>query len=324
MKSNKSFIITLILIIIIIVILGGYYLFVMDNGSAFNNVISNISGNNKTTKKVNNETERINNNTNNTTNGDNVQFSSVKDYQAFFSINSLINKFYENVTKNNPKDVIGMFDADYVNKNSINANNLSNFVDTNYQEITFYSKSMYVKSKKNVYYYFVNGEEQQYNFYDEILSEKEDSMFMVIVDKNNDTFSITPLTTPSLFEYAQNYTISDKKNVKSNAYNTFFNDTFSDQTICSYYLNYYSILLYLNSEKAYAMLADDTKKEFNDLEDFVKKLEDTYAKITPKLLSYSVTGENGHRTYIAIGENNYRFELTESSIMNFKIKITNQ
>ena len=330
MDSNKRFIVLLIIIIITIVCLAGYYFIGMNDNVSLNDIVPGIS---RITNKINNHTNRnatqntaSNNNANqNISNGTGqdgkAEFSTVRDYQIYFNINALINKYYTNVVANNQKEIIGLLDDTYVSINNISGNNISNFVKTGYQNITYYSKTMYVKSRNNISYYFVSGEEQLYDFIDEQLIEEENVLYLVIIDNKTDSYSITPLITPSLFEYAQNFTISSKKTVKSNAYNSYFSDRFSDETICSYYVNYYKTLLFLNSEKAYNMLEQSYKSSFNDYEDFVNHLTEIYERLTPKLHSYSVNGENGRRTYSVIGENETRVDMTETSILNFKIAI---
>ena len=317
MESNKNFIITLILIIIIIVCLAGYYFFGMNEILSFNDI---IHFNRVIDRKPDNQ-----NTTNNTISNNEViapiEFSQVKDYDIYFTINSIINKYYEEITNNNYKQVMGYLDDYYIRNNKITGNTIYNFVKTGYQDITYYSKLMYVKSSGKIFYYFVEGEEQLYNFIDERLTEEENVAYLVIVDKNNDTFSITPLKTPSFLEYAKNYVVSNNKAVKANAYNTYFINTTTDEAMCSYYINYFKTLLYLNTEKAYNMLDSSYKSTFKDYEDFVNNLQKVYDKLNPRLLNYSVKGENGRRVYSVINQNNVKIEMTESSILNFKINI---
>ncbi len=317
MESNKTFVITLILIIIIIACLAGYYFIGMNDNVSFNNIIH--------INRTNNSTPVNQNTSNNTVSNNEVitptEFSQVKDYSIYFTINSILNKYYEEITNNNYQQVIGYLDDYYVRNNKITSNTIHGFVKTGYQDISYYSKLMYVKSSGNIFYYFVEGEEQLYNFIEERLTEEEKIAYLVIVDKNNDTFSITPLKTLSFFEYAKNYIVSSNKQVKANAYNSYFKDSIDDEIICSYYINYFKTLLYLNSEKAYNMLESNYKASFEDYEDFVNNLQKIYDRLNPRLLNYSVKGENGKRVYSIINNNNIRIEMTESSILNFKISI---
>ena len=315
MESNKNFIITLIfMIIIIICLLFIYFMDVDGNNISFNKLFTN-------NRVINPKTNITSNNTNNKTTTKQTELSRVNDYKAYFSVNSLINKYYSHITNGNYSNAIGLLDNYYVMNNKITNSNIKNFVKTGYQDITYYSKTMYVKKNGYLSYYFVDGEEQLYDFINEILTEEEHVMYMVIVDNKRNTFSITPLKTPSFMDYANNYNASSSKEITSNAYNTYFSDDITDDILCSYYINYFKTLLFLNTEKAYNMLDDNYKKRFKDYEDFVNNLETIYNNLNTKVSYYSIDGDNGKRKYSIISGNDIIVDITESSIFNYKISI---
>lgn len=319
MESNKKFGVTIALIILIIICLLFYYFVIMNDNTTINMPFS-IS--NLISRPQNNNT--INNTVNNTTSNESsnqISFGVVNDYQIYFNINSIINKYYMEITNGNYKQVLGMLDDYYIKSNNITGSNITNFITTGYQNITFYSKSMYMKSNKKLAYYFVDGEEQLYSFTEQKLTEKEHVTYLVTVDKVNDTFGIMPIATKTLADYARNYTISSKKEITANAYNSYFIDSISDEIICSYYINYFKTMLYLNSEKAYNMLDSDYKNTFIDYEDFVNNLQSIYEKLNTKIMNYAIKGDNGKRIYSTISENSARIRMTENSILNFKISI---
>ncbi len=322
MESNGKFIFTLILIMIIIIALAGYYFIGMNDNVSLNSVWNTV---NNVIRPGGNNTVNNNQVSNNQV-GNNeivapITFSTVKDYQIYFNVNNLINKFYDNLIINNAKEVIGVLDEKYVSNNGINGTNISSFFKTNYHSMTYYSKMMYVKSNDQIAYYFVSGEEQLYDMVDERLYEVENVFYLVTIDKVNDAYSIMPIKTTSFFDYAKNYEPSGKKKVTSNAYNTYFSDNYNDERITNYYLNYFKTILFLNSEKAYNMLESDYKATFEDYEDFNKHLTEIYDKLNSKLMRFAVKGEDGKRVYSAVGENQSRYDMTETSIMNFKITI---
>ena len=80
-------------------------------------------------------------------------------------------------------------------------------------------------------------------------------------------------------------------------------------------------MLYLNTEKAYDMLSDETKQRYPELEDFSDDLENVYNNITSRVQSYGVNGEDGKRTYSIIMYNDKEIIFTENSIMNFKVTL---
>ena len=326
MQSNRKFVIILSLIVIIIIALSVFYFVKKENSplltiiSNNNEVVSNeLTTNNVIISNKENENKSNNNLTNNTNNRRSL--GKLNDYQEFFNVNALINAYYFEMTSNNKTALLNIMDPSYIVTKNITENNISNFIVTGYEDITFVSKVIYAKGQNNIMYYFVNGEEQLYNFADEELFEKENINYLVTIDINNGAYSITPLTGSSLFDYAQSYKMLSSKKIELNNYNEYKASTYSDQTISVYYLNYFRIMLYLNTEKAYNMLSSEYKNSFNDYEDFVNHLESIYELLNSNILSYAVKGENGSRYYSIISNNEQRIDFNETAIMNFAVTI---
>ncbi|MBE6155307.1 MAG: hypothetical protein E7164_00950 [Firmicutes bacterium] len=323
MKSDKSFIITLALIIIIIASLLFYYF-----SSTGTSILTTNNTTNKTNNHLNNSTLRPGNSSgadgSNSTNNSGttlITLTDVKEYNDYFTINTLINEYYQSMIDDDKTAILNKLDKSYINQHQITKKNIKNYMERNYEDISFISKYIYVKGINDILYYFVNGEVQNYDFASEMLTEKNEINYLVIVDKTNGTYSITPLISDiSIFNYAQEYKISSK-NIESNNNNKYQKQNISDQNVAIYYLNYFKNLLYLNTEKAYSMLDSKSKSRYFDYEDFVINLEDIYSSLSTNLLSYSVNGEKGKRKYSIVSTNQKKVLLVEKSIMNFTITL---
>jgi len=319
MNIDKKFAITIGIIILIISMLLAYYFSLPSSGLSKNNT-SSTSSNNTTSNGDSNKNETGEDGENTTTI---ISLGVVKDYENFFTINNLINEYYINLIEGDGQVVLNMLDTNYIKKHKITSSNIKNYMENTYHNITYFSKNMYFKGINKMYYYFVNGERQNYSFADEILTEEENVNFLIIVDMNNYTYSITPLDiTESVFNYAQTYKMN-KDEISFNKDNVYTTNTVKDEIIATYYIDYFKNMLYLNTEKAYEMLSNDTKAYYETYENFVNNLETIYSNISTNIFSYSVTGENGKRTYDIIDKNQRKLKLDERSIMDFIVTIPN-
>lgn len=328
MKSDKFFIIIMSILVAIIAALVFYY-FNDSSPSSLLTTSNNTTTNNTTTGGGGSNKPGSNNNTtdNSTTgsgNSDNkrVALTSVKDYDVFFTINNIINDYYAQMIEDDKDAILDLLDTSYIKSHKITKNNVKNYMEQNYESIDYVSKFMYVKGANNKLYYFVSGEEQLYDFAAEVLTEKEGINYLVTVDESNDTYSITPVAASiNMFDYAQDYKINSTK-INTNSNNNYSLTIMDDEAVTIYYLNYFKTILYLNTEKAYGMLTDESKNMYTSYEEFVNGLYNLYEKLTTNLLSYSVKGEAGKRTYSAIGLNQNRTDFYEIGIMEYTVDIT--
>lgn len=298
MNDNKKFIIGVIAIVVIIIGLIIYY-FGMNSKSGF--VKNNTSNQNTTTQKV---TRNL---------------ATVNDYQEFFNVDKLVNNYYENMVMGESNVLLNLLDNDYKKNNKIDDTTIDKIIEKDYRNISFYSKTMYVKGINNVEYYFVNGEVEYYDSeYFVTVKEKD---FLVIIDKNNGSYSITPLEVSNLLDYSQKYNMLDSKAIKNVGSNDYSKKKYTDELISQYYISYYQMLLYIDSERAYNMLSSTSKSKYPTLEEFVDKLDIIYNNLSTNLTGYSAKGDNGKRTYSVVTKNDVTIEFEESSIMNFKVTI---
>jgi hypothetical protein len=298
MNDNKKFIIGVIAIVVIIIGLIIYY-FGMNSKSGF--VKNNTTNQNTTTQKV---TRNL---------------ATVNDYQEFFNTDKLVNNYYENMVMGESNVLLNLLDNDYKKNNKIDDTTIDKIIEKDYRNISFYSKTMYVKGINNVEYYFVNGEVEYYDSeYFVTVKEKD---FLVIIDKNNGSYSITPLEVSNLLDYSQKYNMLDSKSIKNVGSNDYSKKKYTDELISQYYISYYQMLLYIDSERAYNMLSSTSKSKYPTLEEFVDKLDVIYTSLSTNLTGYSAKGDTGKRTYSVVTKNDVTIEFEESSIMNFKVTI---
>ena len=326
MQINKKFIILLLIMFAIVAFLALYFLSTSTPMLTISNNSSNNTDNNNGNNSNTSNSNTINNNGNGNQNisTDNSQtLSLVNDYQEFFNINSLINTYYSDITSKKYTEVLKLLDPSYIINNGITEKSITNYIDNRYSEVIYFSKTIYVKAQNGIKYYFINGEEQLYSFGEETLEERENIKYLVIVDTNNgDTYSITPLNTNLLFDYAQNYKMLSSKKIEFNNYNKHKKEKYSDQTISVYYLNYFRDILYLNTQKAYNMLSTEYRNTFTDYEDFANHIEEVYSLLNSNIYGYSIDGNDGKRSYSIITMKESYVDFTETSIMNFKVSIT--
>lgn len=322
MKSDKKFILIIAIMIIVILILGIYY-FSGSKSSGLNGGHSGFDNNSTENSPNNSSSENGGPSSNESTNNQEMtilSLTSVKDYNDFFTINTIINEYYGNLVNNEQSIVLNKLDEDYVKSHNINKSNIKNYMENNYHSISYYATNIYVKGINDIYYYFVSGESQNYNFFEETLDEKEKINYLIIVDNADYTYSITPLDVKdNVFKYAQEYKMK-KNNIEFKSDNSIISSTINDEVIMVYYLNYFQTLLYLNTEKAYNMIDPEIRSQFGSYEDFVNNLDSIYSNISTNIFSYSINGKDSQRTYNIIDNKQRKITITEKSIMNFTIK----
>ena len=309
MKFDKKYILLISILGLLIVGLLIYY-FTMDtaNNVSFNN--GNHGG------LTNNQTSNL---------GENVIVNNdpiyVNDVNVYFNINELINHYYKSGIEKQKNELINLLDKGYIALNGINTNNVISKVASIYDEVNFYSREIYEKNYGKVKYYFVTGENQEYDFSEETLYEKENINFMIIVDTNNKTYSIYPLIENDIKIYAKNYTMISSKKVSSNGYNTFSFKKYEAEEIAKKYLLYFKNVMYLNTEKAYSMLEDSYKNTFGNLENFYSELNTIYSSIKCNGAAFGENQTNNQHIYSFIMSNDKIIYLYEESPMSFKVAI---
>ena len=116
----------------------------------------------------------------------------LKDYNRFFTIDSCIYKYINYLQTKSVDNILKVLNQDYINKNSINSDNVFNYVET--------LESMYSFKTKKVYYEELNDNTIKYYAYGYLKEElmdsptkKNDRYYTLILDNNKQVFNIMPL-----------------------------------------------------------------------------------------------------------------------------------
>ena len=140
---------------------------------------------------------------NNTTKEDEKKSNYVllNDYSRFFTINSCIYKYFSYLSNKNTDNLLSILDKEYITLNSINSDNIyEKTLDLN-SYYSFISKKIYYrKISESLFEYYVYGYTEEENNFE---SDKAYYYFIVKLDENNSTFSITPINS-ELFKEASN------------------------------------------------------------------------------------------------------------------------
>jgi len=122
---------------------------------------------------------------------DTKTISVLKDNSRFFTVSSCVSKYISYLSEKNTENLLILLSNEYKTNNSINSNNLYNYVGIMDGNKTFSPKKMFEQRiSKTIYKYYVSG------FIEEDLMESISSdqpyYLIVILDESNMTFAIEP------------------------------------------------------------------------------------------------------------------------------------
>lgn len=122
---------------------------------------------------------------------DNPSVLVVNDYNRFFTVSSCVSKYINYLTTKNTDNLLILLSSEYKENNSIDSNNLYNYIDVIEGNKTFSARKMFEEQvNNNVYKYYVYGSIQEEKLGS--VSDKEDYYLIVILDESNMTFAIEP------------------------------------------------------------------------------------------------------------------------------------
>jgi len=122
---------------------------------------------------------------------DTETISVVEDNSRFFTVSSCVSKYIRYLSDRNTENLLILLSNEYKNNNSINSENLYNFVGVMNSNETFYPKKMFQQRlTKTIYKYYV------YGFVEEDImgatSPRRPYYVIVILDEDNMSFAIEP------------------------------------------------------------------------------------------------------------------------------------
>ena len=232
MKNNKGKIIIIISIIVILLLITIFVLFFTNNED--NDIVDN-----KLNDNINKEFIRL-------------------DNDKLFDIQSTINNFYEIIAVSSNDDLYKILDSEYIKENQITKDNvIEKFVD--YQDSNYYAEKIYYNNDDHITYYFVSG----YRYGSTSADRIYHANYLVIIKNNN--YMLRPLDNNIEIEnIINNYNIVDR-NVPKNA--VIKSNIKEKNKLVSYIANFMN-LYNIDKEKAYSMVGNDTKIQYNGFNDF--------------------------------------------------------
>ena len=122
---------------------------------------------------------------------DTKTISVLKDNSRFFTVSSCISKYINYLSNSDTENLLILLSSEYKKNNSIDSNNIYNYISRLSGIQTFSAKKMFEQRvSKNIYKYYVSGfvQEELMNF----ISQKQVFYLIVILDEENMTFAIEP------------------------------------------------------------------------------------------------------------------------------------
>ncbi len=289
MKNNQKII--LILIIPILIFTSFIAVFISSN--------------------INDEDEKVNNTSNKPI--INKQISRLADFDEFYAVQNTINTIYSNIEK--PTELIKYFDNDYLTANNLNENNILNFLNINMDNYSITIEEIYYNDNSDITYYFIKGYVMEYSMLGDSNYSKN-KYYLFIVDNNNH-YSLRLLDNVSnLEEYANNY---DLKEISINNNSKFKKNKIEDNTKIASYINIFNSLMFADSNKAYNMLDDETKKDYLNINSFNNDRENINNKLFTKFWATSTKENDDNIVYKVQDKNHNTITITEYYPNEFKI-----
>lgn len=230
----------------------------------------------------------------------------------FFTVQSYIQEFIEQINMNNPvyytggeridqsiiaKWTYSLLSKEYIDKNSITEENVYEYVDNIEESLIFVPLKMNEIKLENTTKYVIYGFTQTVNN-----EYREDLYFILNVDNNNNTYSIEPLKNiRSIEEIELN---NNNLEIEKNRYNTYKEKKITDEYICEQYLYIYKRLMLAKTQEAYNYLNEEYRdKKFDSLQDYTDYVTNNKDKIAQIALNaYSI---NDNRYICRDQWNNY-------------------
>lgn len=248
-------------------------------------------------------------------------YKPVKDRQTFFLVKSCVADFLESATNKDVNKLFNLLSESYINKNNITKNNILDKIDTYEEEQILRISKMYLVYENNVNIYYIEGTIRD-NLLDDIGEEKEIYLALEL-DFMNRTFDIIP--NKKIDSYKEK---SNVKSIKENLDNKYGMVNITDIGLLEIYLTDYIEMMYLNTEKAYAML-DETYKNlrFKTVEDFKEFLTINATSIyQSRIVDYIVDteldeNEEEYNVYTVTTEYGNTYIIKEKSVMDYTVML---
>ena len=266
----------------------------------------------------NNETPGTNTNTNiDNSSIEDVRINTLEDEDRFFTLQRIINNYYDIIRSNDAERLYNVLVENYIYNNNITVNNVLSVLDNSYEDTSYIAKDIQYIEGENITYYIINGYLLNQIIVTEELQYNSDVNFMVII-KNN-TYAIYPLQDVDINEFLERYDFKNDENI--NFANTYTNVFVVVENKLTTYINEFLTLMFVDSQRAYNMLSDESKDLYGSLDNFNQRLYNIYQSISPVVFSYYVNELDDYVEYDIIDNNTNRITIYEYNTMNYSINI---
>ncbi len=249
---------------------------------------------------------------------DNIELNKldyVKDYDYFFTVNDIVNR-YLGFNYVNQGEVNYLID-DYTFGNVESLNKL--YRDNDYTE--FVVDSMKVYDNGIIQNYFVSGYLAISGM--DGVERQEKAVFVVRIDKAYQTYSIIPSSFTTIDNVFANYGIANKKeNILKNDYNQYELISISANRLAYIYLAGFVNEMAFYPDEAYNKLDDKIKNTvFKTKEDFEKFLNVNMEKIYNYKIENIIVSHDNLYTIYEIETDNYTYTFKMKYIMDYEVSI---
>lgn len=267
----------------------------------------------------------------------------VSDYDIFFSIEKMIDKYLLKVASEDKEAAYSILDSEYKNKNNITKDNVLEKIP----EIVKKSNNLIVRKM----YGQTNMENAVYYTYCILEKDKigDECYFALYKDTKNLTYSIAHIDKET-FEREINYAKEnlERKTIKENEYNLIVNEYSEEQERANrYFKNFIENAVY-DAEYTYGLLDEEYKKErfptIKDFEEYIASKEELYTAATTnkthtdfdnmedyvlyitkkqrlQLKGYQIRYEEDYTRYICIDSFNNYYVFYATSPLNYTVML---
>lgn len=122
---------------------------------------------------------------------DTETISVVEDNSRFFTVSSCVSKYINYLSDRNTENLLIVLSKEFKKNNSINAENIYNYIGSVDANVTFSPKKIFQQRvSKSIYRYYVYGYIEA-DLMDSV-SAKQDYYLIVILDESNMSFAVEP------------------------------------------------------------------------------------------------------------------------------------
>lgn len=236
---------------------------------------------------------------------------------TFFTVQKIINNYYEIIKSGNKDKLYNILDQSYVINNGISIDNVYNFISNNYEDTSYIANDVNYIKGNDVTYYLVNGYLLNNIIVTEEVKYYNDINFLVTIDDSKQLYVIYPIDNMDENTLINNYQF--RNGIKINENNKVENITISEENKLTTYINEFLTLMFVDTNRAYGMLDEDTLDIFGSLDGFETNLMDIYDALSPVIFSYTKKEFDDYILFEIIDNNDNRIKIMEYNTMNYRI-----